>query len=87
MAVLAGQADAVEAGQQCRAVHLPDHRVDLALEGDGLGEGLDVDDADRLAGIGGVTSSLLKSTTSRAIGGAVQRAGEEAEHQRERRAL
>src|SRR2546428_1497979 len=50
MAVFPRQADMVEARQQGRAVQLPDHLVDLALERDGLGKGLDVDDADRLAG-------------------------------------
>ena len=72
----AGQADAVEARQERRAVQLPDHRIDLTLEGERLGERLDVEDADRLAGIGRGRVVLVEIDDIGAFSGAVQRAGQ-----------
>jgi hypothetical protein len=77
----------VETRQEGRAVQLPDHRIDLALERERLAKGLDVDDADRLPGIGRRGVVLVEIDDVGAIGGAVQSAGKEAEHQRQRRPL
>ena len=49
---------------------------DLTLEGERLGERLDVEDADRLAGIGRGRVVLVEIDDIGAISGAVQRAGQ-----------
>jgi hypothetical protein len=68
-------------------MQLPDHHIDLPLERNGLAKSPDVDNADRLAGIARRHVILVEVDDVGTVGGAVQRTGEEAEHQRQRRTL